>query len=247
MSSWLRTLIHGTSVFSLPQVFFYFGITDRLRDMLENPAMAKLLRLPEGKQPAAGEPVCDITQSEAWQHYVVKGLGRPGAPAVPFGEDDIVLALNLDGFQPWARGGKARPHSMTPLSLMILNLPENMRHKGEYMLLAGLIPGPKAPADQNPYLRVLVDEINHLTTHGITIERGGVSTKHRVKLLCVCADYPAHEKNNNQQGASATWGCIKCYSEVRAYSRLMQLMPGHNSLCLTFALLCAFFACMCSP
>jgi hypothetical protein len=196
-------------------------VEERLRDMLQDPRLSELLRLPEVSDPATrvDRTVKNIYDSDAWYQHVVLGKGRDDEES-DFGRSNnrrnIVLSVNIDGFQPFDRA-----HSITPLVCQVLNLPENMRHQSQYLILAGLIPGPSAPKNQNAYLEVLVDELLRLWTDGFTfVEPAGPNkgkvTRVRVKLLFTCADYPAHGKNNCQQVQSAKYGCIKCVIQVRS-------------------------------
>lgn len=180
--------------------------------MLEDPRLAPLLKLPPShpQSEEAEREIRNIWESPGWHRHVERGQGHDGVDTSFGTENDrrnIVVQLNLDGFNPWRR----LQHTMTPMSCMILNLPDNLRHLDGFMILAGLMPGPRAPTDQDPYLNVLVDELLELWNHGIDLDDG---THIRVKLLCSCADYPAHEKNNNMHGAPAKFGCHFCHAEV---------------------------------
>lgn len=174
-----------------------------------------MLRLPDitvAPKDRADQTVRNIYDSQAWYDLVVCGKGRDLMESSDFGTENnrrnIVLAVNLDGFQPFKTS-----HSLTPITCMILNLPENLRHRDSFLILAGLIPGPKQPVNQNAYLDVFVGELCRLWSHGFEIRdptEGGRMVIVRVKFLFVAGDYPAHQKSNCQQGASAQYGCIKC-------------------------------------
>jgi hypothetical protein len=68
---------------------------------------------------------------------------------------NIVVSINCDGFQPWKRINR----TLTPFTFMILNFPEHLRHRPDYLLLGGLIPGPRQPKHLNPYLEIIVNEL----------------------------------------------------------------------------------------
>lgn len=164
--------------------------------------------------------VNNIWESRGWHQHVVRGASRDTPDGSDFGtannRRNIVLSLSSDGFVPH----KWSTRSITPITAMILNLPENLRHRASNLLLVGLIPGPKAPKSMNPYLDIVVNELRHLYTEGFSVRDPTLPLDHppikvRVKLLYTCADYPAHNKMNSQQGAGATFGCIKCHIEVR--------------------------------
>lgn len=102
---------------------------------------------------------------------------------------------------------------------MIANLPEHLRVRSEYILVPGLIPGPRGPKDLQSYANVIVDELLDLWENGIEVKHplrpaDAPPVKIRVKLLLSCMDYPAHSKINMQQGTAAKNGCIKCLIKV---------------------------------
>ena len=43
-----------------------------------------------------------------------------------------------------------------------LNLPHRLRSNSVYMMLTGIVPGPKEPEDLDPYLNLIVDNIHHI-------------------------------------------------------------------------------------
>jgi len=211
---------HDSSVYVSRQVFYFLGVSARLRQLLEDPLTSDALRLPDIRESpdARGGVCCNIWESRGWWERVVEGRGRNAdSPPTDFGRENdgrnIVLAMNADGFQPWRRLNR----TITPFTCMILNLPENLRHQSRFIMIPGLIPGPRAPAQLNPYLTIIVEELKQLWTHGLqyTDPHTGQQRTVRVKLLMTCADYPAHGDLNMQQGAGATYGCIKCHVKVR--------------------------------
>ena len=198
--------------------------------MLEDKALSHLMRLPHpgiGPKPDANrqprewpkpqEPTLDsscsnLYESVMWWQKVHRGTDHNPhkADGSCFGDHphNIVLSLNLDGFQPYDRGG----YSMTPMTLMVLNLPEKLRHKFEMLILDAVIPGRNAPKNYNTYLRVLVDELSSLQRDGFSMRDPytGLPVTVRVKLLFTVADYPAHSSMNCQKQHGAYYGCHKC-------------------------------------
>lgn len=51
---------------------------------------------------------------------------------------------------------------MWPIMLSLLNLPAHLRNIRGSILLAGIIPGKDEPKNLDPYIEILVDEINHM-------------------------------------------------------------------------------------
>ena len=187
---------------------------------------------PPRVDPPVGEErvVRNIWESDAFHEKVTLGKGRAGHPDDPtFSTENnrrnIALSLNLDPFQPHKRV----QYSLTPTVGMILNLPENLRHRSEFLILMSLIPGPKEPTHWNIYLDFLIQELNTLYTVGFMVQDpllppDAPPTKIRVKLLNVCADLPAFGHIMCQQTASAIHGCIKCHLVVSAQREARQCL-----------------------
>lgn len=195
--------------------------------MLEDPAFTELLRLPniavapEDREGDAKIVRC-VYDSEGWWKYVCVGAEREGKlTESTFGKENnrrnIVISLSADGFSPYLHSSR----SLTPITAMILNLPEHLRHQFQHLLFIGLIPGPNKPKSMIPYMRMIVEELQQLYDVGIkirdpTIKVGNNEVNVRVKLLFTCADYPGHGDLNCQQVQGAEWGCIKCHVQVRS-------------------------------
>jgi len=167
------------------------------------------------------QPVTNLYDSLGWHEHVVLGKGRDNVPTT-FGTENnrrnIALSIFMDGFQPHKRVQK----SLTVIQCMILNLPENLRHKSNLMPLIALIPGPKAPKQTQPYLRFVIDELLRLFNKGFTINdptADNAKVTVRVKALFTCADYPAHCDMYMQQGQQAKFGCIKCEVQVSSIAQ----------------------------
>ena len=181
---------------------------------------------PPRVDPPAGEErsVRNIWESDAFHEKVTLGKGRAGHPetddptfSTENGGRNIVLAFNIDGFQPW----KHVQYSITPSVGMILNLPENLRHRSEYLIMASIIPGPKEPKDFDHYFQFLVRELTQYSRPGNGFEiqdplrpSDAPKTQIRIKLLNICADLPAFGHVMCQQTAGAHHGCIKCHLVV---------------------------------
>lgn len=66
--------------------------------------------------------------------------------------NNLCLALNIDWFNPY----KQTPYSAGAIYLSVLNLPRAKRFKPHNTILVGMIPGPREPANLNPFLEPLV-------------------------------------------------------------------------------------------
>jgi hypothetical protein len=218
------------------------GVKDRLRDLLEDKRFSSKMRLPSvtvapNDRVGSDATVKNVWDSTGWWRHVVQGQGRDNVNTT-FGTEragrNIVLCVNIDGFKPFKRVST----SMTPFVYQVLNLPEDLRYRDGFLILAALHPGRKKPTNFSTHLRVLVDELLELWTDGIEFndpELDGAPNVARVKLLFTVADYPAHCDNNCQQGASAYNGCIKCTIKVRYndHASACRRMLDHTDGCLT--------------
>lgn len=202
------------------KVFLYLGIASRLKAMLERSDLSDKMRLPRAgvpADPAAGrraptedDPCSNLHESVGWWVSVEEDK--------EFGQHDrnIALSLGVDAFQPYRRGGL----SIIPFLFQVLNLPEDLRHQPQNMILAAVVPGKKArstdsgPAltNLNTYLAMLVDELLTLYSDGFQYTCPYDKQLHRVrvKLLFTVCDYPGHAKMNCQQHQGAYFGCQKC-------------------------------------
>jgi hypothetical protein len=211
--------------------------------MLEDPTLGPYMRLPwpgasveptaeeviAGEYPAPVEPTLDgdcrnLYQSVGWWKGVQEEIDPDDNKEWHYRGCNIALSLNVDGVQLFS--GVSR--TTTPMALMVLNLPENLRHRAEHMLLAGII-AKKEPKNMNMYLGFLVREL--LALYGRSDAKGIVFHDHvdhrqrvaKVKLLFTSCDYPGHTKVNRQMSHSGVHGCMKCDVEVRRAHRSRQV------------------------
>ncbi|KAL5531768.1 hypothetical protein ACEPAF_5330 [Sanghuangporus sanghuang] len=141
---------------------------------------------------------------------------RPGVLFIDR-QDELRLAfsLNVDFFNVDGVRSGAASVSCGIISLICLNLPEDIRYKHENVFLAGIIP-PKEPdvAQINHYLAPLVDEFRVLWDPGVYFSRTASSRNGRlaraVIALVVC-DLPAARKVSGLLGHSSdTFLCSHC-------------------------------------
>ena len=115
--------------------------------------------------------------------------------------------LNVDFFQPY----KHIQYSLDAIYLTVLNLPRDMRHKQENVILVGLIPGPHEPShDLNSYLEPLVQD--HLRLwKGLSLTVKDLNGQYLVRcaLLCISCDLPAGRKVCGFLGHGAHLGCSR--------------------------------------
>ena len=187
---------------------YYLGVESRLRALLSDPVIARYMFNLQGKRDASAE-VRNIQQSKGWEEHITMdeefSTGNDGR--------NIVLSGFMDGFQSFRKVAR----TLTPIICQILNLPENLRHRAEFIMLVALIPGPREPKNYAPYLKIFVEELNRLYQVGFEMADplcAGKMMTVRVKLLIMTADLPAFQHMLCQQGASAHDGCFKCHIKV---------------------------------
>ena len=131
--------------------------------------------------------VCtDLYDGEVWNDF----MSIDGLPflAAPF---NYAFHLNFDSFQPF----KHTQHSEGAIYLSILNLPRQERFLKENVILAEVIPGPKAPElHMNSFLQPLVSDLMQLWDGICMKTSNNVSIMVRAALLCVGCDIPAARK-----------------------------------------------------
>lgn len=148
----------------------------------------------------------DIYDGQIWKDFMyVQGI--------PFLAHSYTLALgiNIDWFQPY----KLTESSVGAVYITILNLPYHLRYKREFVILAGIIPGPNEPKrDVNSFLRPLVGELLDLW-QGIPMHVHGEDHARNIRcaLICVACDMPASRKTCGLLGHSARLGCSRCKKE----------------------------------
>jgi hypothetical protein len=158
----------------------------------------------EEQRRKAKETQRDIWDSLMWKKRVLdSGFLSASEPL------NVVMALSTDGVNPF---GRRSVHSTWPIVGILYNYAPEVRSKFNRLLLLGLIPGPKEPANMKPYLDVIVQEINELYKNGVQVWDGyaKINRTVRVQLILVLGDGPAMSKMLNMKLGNAHAGCIQC-------------------------------------
>ena len=144
----------------------------------------------------------DIHDSPAWKEtYQTIFLGdRKG----------VCFGLNTDGVNPYKH--QKVSYSMWPIMLTLLNLPRHLRNSFQNIWLLGIIPsnGPKEPANLDPYLEVVVDEILSLSNKTLYDSYTRAPFQVKLHLMLYVLDYPGVCKVFNTLGSGAYQGCMWC-------------------------------------
>lgn len=183
------------------KVYCYHNLITTLQELLHNSSFVENLDHWHTTQ-RHDDKLCDIYDGRIWKELM--HFNGNSFLANPF---TLALAINIDWFQPY----KLTEASVGAIYLTVMNLPYNLRFKSEYLILLGIIPGPKEPKrDINSFLRPLVGELLgvRMTVHG----RANMQNV-RCALICVACDMPASRKTCGFLGHSARLGCTRCLKE----------------------------------
>jgi Transposase family tnp2 len=135
--------------------FPYIPVTTVLQCMYQNPARAKLLKMyakPFFEQPlnTPHEKISDWWAGKWFQELWMQGYFTSSM--------DITFQIQFDGFQVTKRN----QHSASPVILLNLNLPPEIRHRKQNIICPFIIPGPAKYKNLDSFLQPLVDELNTL-------------------------------------------------------------------------------------
>ena len=78
--------------------------------------------------------------------------------------------------------------------LNVLNFPQYIRSKAESILLVGIIPGRKEPKNLDPYLNVLVEELQKMCGQTIFDSLKNEHFSLKTNILLNILDYPGQNK-----------------------------------------------------
>ena len=195
-------LSRGNTVLRPFKVYCYRSLASSLQRLLQCQAFVSCIESWRLRQEATAT-LSDIYDGQLWKDFMY----FEDAPflACPY---SLALAMNIDWFQPY----KWTESSVGAIYLTVMNLPYHLRFKREFVILAGIIPGPREPKrDVNSYLRPLISELLDLW-NGMPMEVIGEDKKRNIRcaLICVACDMPASRKTCGFLGHTAKLGCNKC-------------------------------------
>ena len=196
------------------KVYCYNSIIETLRIFLQRLVFASRCELWRERETSSIQGLLsDVIHGTVWRDF----KGRDGTRFMSH-ERNLGLMMNVDWFQPF----KHSPYSVGVIYLAIMNLPRAERFKRENIIVVGIIPGPGEPSSLNPFLVLVVTELNELWEHGIEVFHSGsygMSQKFFAALLLVACDVPAARKLCGFLGHGAVRGCSKCKKKF---------IPGQN-------------------
>ena len=207
------------------RVFLYLPVLQQLRRLFASPDLAEWIRW-AGEHKRTPNTVKDITESRGWQEHAVNSGN--------FNEiRNVALALSTDGFNPF----KKSSHSCWPIMLSVLNFPPHLRTRPDLMILAGFIPGPRAPQNINLYLGILTSEIVVYGEPGVYVFDSFKQEDFLLKffLMQLVADFPAASKVLCMKGSGALHACHQCsvkgtklFREATTYGDYRRWLPDDH-------------------
>ncbi|KAG4071129.1 hypothetical protein HA402_014397 [Bradysia odoriphaga] len=150
--------------------------------------------------PSSSDDIYDDVSAGAYY----KSIQHTAAPL-------ISLTFNTDGVNIFKSKKSA---SLWPLLMVVNEIPKNSRFKKENVIVGGLWFG-KDP-DMSIFLKFFVEEMNQLSSKGLSIAVGSKKMKFNVHAMILAADSPARAKVLNCMMFNGSFGCPSC------------LHPGNN-------------------
>lgn len=149
--------------------------------------------------------ISDIHGSPVWKRAYSREGTFQGDPR------GVSLSLCLDGLNPWSKNKTS--YSMWPIVLGQLNLPRKIRNLFSNLILLGIIPAQddgKEPANLDPYLEILVDELLCLTDMRIYDAYRKEPFQVKAEVLLHVLDYQGIGKVFHLTGSGSYRGCSWC-------------------------------------
>ncbi|KIJ50086.1 hypothetical protein M422DRAFT_245885 [Sphaerobolus stellatus SS14] len=155
------------NAFGKPQQYFdYLPIIPCLQGFFQSPDIIELLNYQMTRQVELGT-LTDIFDGNHFQDLCRTLLLLEEEEYIyssnPY---DILLGLLSDGMCIFKCGPRSAP-TVTPFIVQIYSFPPELRTHLDYLMLIGLVPGPKSPCDHNSFLVPFRDELLQLA-HGVT-------------------------------------------------------------------------------
>ena len=165
--------------------FKYLPVFPRIKNMFALPKVSQLLQS-HIKWPSHTNVVCDIHDSDEWKSLYAKDVFFVGDVR------GILFSLCTDGLNPFSK--ERCQYCMWPIMLNILNFPSYIRSKAESIILLGIIPGRKEPKNLDPYLAVLVEELNEMCGQTVFNSLTKEYFPLEAKIIINISDYPVQNK-----------------------------------------------------
>jgi hypothetical protein len=179
--------------------------------LLSRPGIEELL---ENRVANTNGEVDDIWGGEVLRNFKDRA-GNPYYPG-PNSELRLAFSLSVDGFDPYQNKVAKQSASSTGIWMVLLNLPPHLRYLEENIYIAGVIPGPSKPSNDqlNHYVELIVGEAKVFWESGVFFSRtakyrlGRLTRAILVPLVC---DLPGARQVIEYPGTlTAHYFCTAC-------------------------------------
>lgn len=201
--------------------YVHQGLKAWLGRLLSRPGMEKTLHdYPRDllRDFSIGDDVVDI-----WQGEVFRGIKdsshRTFFPGPP-GELRLAFGLSLDGFSAFQNKTAKQSATSTGIWLILYNLPWHLRYLPQNIYLAGVIPGPNKPSNDqiNHYIRLVVADLQELWRPGIFFTRTHDVRQGRLckglLIPLICDLLGAHQVIGYPGAPTAHYFCTCCELDI---------------------------------
>ncbi|KAJ3525918.1 hypothetical protein NMY22_g10376 [Coprinellus aureogranulatus] len=161
--------------------------------------------------------------TDIWQGSVFRQLKDSSGNAFfpgPIGELRLAFGMSVDGFATFQNKTAKQSCSSTGIWLVLLNLPPHLRYLPQNIYLAGVIPGPNKPSNDqiNHYISLVVEDLKELWRPGIHFSRTYESRHGRLckgaLVPLICDLLGAHQVIGYPGAPTAHYFCTSCELDV---------------------------------
>lgn len=179
-------------------------IGQQMASMLANSATRELMKYRHNYNPVAGI-YQDYFDGSAYKELVRQGFFD--------GEDDIALAMFVDGFTSTKSSQSSK---LNIVHFINLNLPPEVRYQENYTFQVAVLPGPNNPKSLlDTFLRPIIEELKILSTAGMVVSVDNTEVcKAKVHLVMATGDLPASTDLAHHMTFAAKYGCRICQTET---------------------------------
>lgn len=197
--------------------------------LLSRPGVEAAIERSMKIKPSGDLYIWDIYQGEAVQR--LQGPDSQSFLCAPPGELRIIWSLNIDWFNPYTNKASGKAVSAGEISMLCLSLPPSLRCDFDNIYLAGIIPTPREPSNEqtNHFIYPIVDELKVSYSAGHTYSRTHDSPaprKVRSAMVVLANDLPAARKIAGQAGHGAACFCPLCQLQLSNINEVDQSKWG---------------------
>ncbi|GAX85928.1 hypothetical protein CEUSTIGMA_g13344.t1 [Chlamydomonas eustigma] len=194
------------------RTMFYMPISGWIKFLCQQEDIVKALGWWYSTQrPVEDGVMSDIYDSPLWKHFSnnPQMAAQRQHPIYDSTNTGINLALgaSTNGASPHNRS----TYTFWPIAVACLNFPPWLRHLFLWSHICCIVPGPRAPADFQPYLEIMAHELLLLYWHGTDVSTSFGTFNVKAMLLQFVCDYRGYPKLfRYRQSPSRVGACHVC-------------------------------------